>query len=351
MSYTAPLKVIAHASRLSDWDRGHRPGPVTVEWSLTNVCQLGCDFCHFGHVHQAGPLWNRNCYDTGKMADKEVAIRAMKEMSVMGVKAVTWMGGGEPTLHPHFDEIAVNAALVGLKQGLYTNGCSLPGPRLGVIANTHDWAVVSLDYDNAEDYARAKQCDRGRFADACRSVHSLVRLGCRVSASFIIGEDNHCKMANMVSLAKDMGCRAVFRPRILHSEEEPSRSLGGMTWLCSLLSSGVLDKLSRLPNVSCDPSRFQAYLDWDGSRPYRECLGIRLNATVTPDGRVWVCPNRMGYDDSCLGDLTKESFSAIWDRHPGKWTDFSRCRVMCRLHGVNCSLAPLSTPLQDADFI
>lgn len=351
MSYTTPLKVIAHASRLSDWDRGHRPGPVTVEWSLTNVCQLGCDFCHFGHVHQAGPLWNRNRYDTGKVADKEIVLRAMKEMSAMGVNAVTWMGGGEPTIHPSFQKIIKAAKCYKLKQGLYTNGCGLSDRFLYDIADTHEWVVVSLDYDNAKDYAKAKQCDGSRFVESCQNAGNLAKLGCRVSLSFLLGEDNWQQTAGMVSLASHLGCRAVFRPRILHSEDDPSRRQGGTVWLSELLLSGILEKLSRLPNVSCDPSRFQAYLDWDGSRPYKECLGIRLNATVTPDGRVWVCPNRMGYDDSCLGDLTKELFSSIWDRHPSKWTDFSRCRVMCRLHGVNCSLSPLSTPLQDADFI
>jgi hypothetical protein len=64
-----------------------------------------------------------------------------------------------------------------------------------------------------------------------------------------------------------------------------------------------------------------------------------LNATVTPDLRVWVCPNRREFDDgSCLGDLSIESWPEVWARHPHVWTNFSTCRALCRLHPVNETL-------------
>ncbi len=76
-----------------------------------------------------------------------------------------------------------------------------------------------------------------------------------------------------------------------------------------------------------------------------------LHATITPNGRVWVCPQRRGIAGSCVGDLSRESFAMLWARHPGSWNDFSECRVMCRLHLVNEMVAPVFAQPAHAEFV
>ncbi len=103
-------------------------------------------------------------------------------------------------------------------------------------------------------------------------------------------------------------------------------------------------------DVEIDPQRFAEYRDWAG-RSYDVCHGVKLNATVTPDGRVWVCPQRRGCQGSSIGDLRVESFLALWDRHVGEWTDFSGCRVMCRLHTMNETLSDVYQKHQHQEFL
>jgi len=74
-----------------------------------------------------------------------------------------------------------------------------------------------------------------------------------------------------------------------------------------------------------------------------------LNTTITPDGRVWLCPQRRGV--SALGDLRRESFTDIWARHPRTFTVDAGCRAMCRLHPVNETLAALRTPRAHEAFV
>jgi hypothetical protein len=112
----------------------------------------------------------------------------------------------------------------------------------------------------------------------------------------------------------------------------------------------MLEALEGEPDVEIDVDRFRSYRDWQG-HGYATCYGIRLTTTVTPDGRVWVCPNRRGVTGSCLGDLRTESFSAIWSRHPGLWSSFENCRVMCRLHPVNETLAAIEAPRAHEEFV
>lgn len=351
MSYTSSLKVLAHVDRLAKWEAGLKPAPVTLEWSPSSACDSGCKFCHFKHTHVAGPLAKHRTVEVGKFSNVDVTLSAIEQAAAAGVRGIVWMGGGEPTLHPSWSGFVKFAHDCGVKQGVYTNGgrdvASDPDA-----AEALSWAVISLDYADADGYDRAKGTKPGYFERVLANSRRLIQSHpkCKVSASFVIGEDNYADVARMVSLSEDNGfAEAVFRPKILFDDANPAVREGGVDWVDAARS--FLCWAADRPGVVCDISRFVAYRDWDGRRPYASCLGIRLNGTITPDGRVWVCPNRMGFEDSCLGNLTHESFAEVWARHPGRWDDFSRCRVMCRLHGVNCSLAPLTKSLEHGEFV
>lgn len=355
MSYITPRKVLGHLDRLSAWQRGETPAPVTVEIDLSNACSLRCFGCHMAHTHQAGP-WMANPAEkpadysaTGKFADEALIRRALGEMASAGVQAVVWSGGGEPTLHPRFAAIVAHAHAQGLQQGVYTLGGHVTS-AIEAVAPCLSWAVVSLDGADAETYAAEKGVPTSRFFDACQGVQRLIAAGCSVvGVSFLLHEKNWTQALAMLGLARGLGATYVtFRPLIEVSMARPSEPVGDHWWIDQALST--LRDLAKEPDVEIDPDRFLEYADWSG-HGYPACHGIKLVTQVTPDGRVWVCPNRRGMPGSELGDLSRESFAAIWARHPGQWTDFRECRVMCRLHLTNRELAPVFETRRHEAFV
>ncbi len=351
-----PQKVFAHLDRLQAWQQGKRPAPITLEWDLSNRCTLGCDHCHFAHTHVRGP-WTGlprtipEAYaNTGDVADSSLVDRGLVEAAMAGVQAIIWSGGGEPTTHPDWQDVMAVAAHVGLQQGMYTLGGLLTPERAHVLARYASWVVVSLDAVDAETYAAEKHVGADRFAAACQGIRWLAEAGTTtIGVSFLIHEANWPRIPNMWSLARDLGARyTTFRPRIDCAPDDSTAEFLDREWITQALPS--LHAVAGLPDIECDPSRFVAYRDWTG-RSYTTCHAIKLNATITPDGRVWVCPQRRGMAESCLGDLRTESFQDLWARHPGQWTDFADCRVMCRLHGVNEQLAPVFAEYQHPAFV
>ena len=121
---------------------------------------------------------------------------------------------------------------------------------------------------------------------------------------------------------------------------------GDRSWVLQAMPSLVA--LSNAADVELDVDRFLAYTAWT-DHGYSQCHGVQLNTTITPDGRVWVCPQRRGV--SALGDLRRESFVDIWARHPRTFTVDAGCRAMCRLHPVNETLAALRTPRAHEAFV
>lgn len=355
MSYITPSKVLAHLDRLAVWRAGHRASPVTIEWDLTNVCSLGCRFCHFAHTHVKGPYASKNLIkpdgygDTGTQADLALVTRVLPELAGAEVRAIVWSGGGEPTLHPHFGSIILAARAAGLEQGMYTLGGHLSEALAAHVRTCMTWVVVSLDAHTAATYAADKGVTEARFHAACDGIRRLQGGAAVVGVSFLLHAENWRQAGHMLALARSLGASyATFRPTIETAPGHLSQIAGDRSWVTDALP--MLEEFAEESDVEIDPARFVEYRDWT-AHPYTTCYGIRLVTQITPDGRVWICPNRRGIAGSELGDLRQESFAAIWARHPGRVTEFSSCRAMCRLNLVNTVLADVEAPRVHAAFI
>lgn len=343
MTFIGPHKVFAHLDRLAGWSRGETPAPVTIEWDLSNRCPLGCQSCHFSHTHTRGPWASRDrqlpmAYTgTGDYANPAVVIRGLRQMAKAGVRGIVWSGGGEPTLHPTWTDCVDVAADAGLEQGMYTMGGLLRADTAARLAQAATWVVVSLDCVNAITYAHEKGVAPDRFEQACTGVRHLAEAqATTVGVSFLLHAKNWHQVPEMLELGRALGATyTTFRPTI---EDGPMSALATVDRAWISVALPLLEAVAQEPDVECDPSRFVSYQNWAG-RAYDVCHGVKLNATVTPDGRMWLCPQRRGIEGSQLGDLRTEAFAEIWARHPGQWTALGNCRVMCRMHQVNGVLA------------
>jgi MoaA/NifB/PqqE/SkfB family radical SAM enzyme len=347
-------KVFAHLDRLEAWRRGERPAPVTVEIDLTNVCSLGCLYCHFRHTHVAGPWANKaakpiDYADTGRLADTERFCAIFRELKAAGAEGVVFTGGGEPTLHPDFDRLVSEAHAAGLQLGMYTLGGHISEARAQLLKTIFTWVVVSLDAADATTYSAEKHVPTFRFDDACSGVKRLAGGACTVGVSFLLHADNWQQSETMLALSRELGASyTTFRPTILTDDAHLSQMVGDRDWVSQAWY--LLNHLKLHPDVEIDPPRFLEYMQWT-KHPYTTCYGIRLVTQITPDGRVWICPNRRGIAGSELGNLHQESFDAIWARHPGQWTNFAECRAMCRLHLVNKTLDVVHAPMTHEAFV
>ncbi len=355
-AYITPDKVFAHLDRLQGWRDGDKPAPVTIEWDLMNRCNLGCVGCHMAFTHVRGPLAGKQAgpegfTHTGDIADAGMVMRALSEAAAAGVEGIVWTGGGEPTLHPQFEQITNEAARLGLSQGMYTHGGHINEGRAAFIKRHFTWVVVSLDRADAESYRAYKGGGSKGFVQACAGIKNLADAdgSCTVGVSFLLDADSWQDAWRDLKLADSLGATyTTFRPMIEFDQAKPAEPAGDRAWITEALPT--LRELSRTAGVVLDVDRFLEYRDWAG-RSYQKCMGIRLNTTITPDGRVWLCPNRRGFAGSELGDLTRESFTSLWSRHPGQWEDFQQCRVMCRLHLVNERLDIIERPMEHKEFV
>ncbi|MAG24414.1 hypothetical protein CMI47_02445 [Candidatus Pacearchaeota archaeon] len=110
-------KLLKHLDKLKIIQDGKPPSPVMAHISLINACNLTCSFCCFA---------NRDLTDRLSTEKVKQALDSFKKIGVTGIE---FTGGGEPTLHPDFAEIARYAHSLGFKLGICTNGVAVGNKR------------------------------------------------------------------------------------------------------------------------------------------------------------------------------------------------------------------------------
>lgn len=356
MDYINPRqKIFFHTDRINDLrTTGNTVAPVNVEIDLSNRCSHGCAWCHFAYTHTRGPLVGKRdkpdgAIDGGDLMELDLAYEIIIHLSASGVKSVTWTGGGEPTLHPHFDEIVGVAASWGLDQGLYTHGGHIGVERAALLKEYMTFVYVSLDECTPEAFKASKGVNR--FEAVLGGIRNLVAAKGKatVGVGFLLHTGNCDDVDAMVALGKTLGVDYVqFRPIIAYDQAAPNQLVEDTAWVNRAINN--LRKHAGDPFVQADPWRFEMYRDWNGHN-YQTCNWSAMQTVITPNGKVWRCLNKREHPEALLGDLTTTNFADIWARVGGPCAVDSKCRVMCRGHIANLTLDSIMTEPVHANFV
>jgi len=143
------LKMFHYGSKLQDLKTGVISAPLHVRLKPTNKCNHKCAYC---------------CYRSKKLflselfkEDDEIPWPKMQELvcdfKQMGVKAITFSGGGEPLYYPYIAETIERLIKADIKVAVITNGSLLNGKVAKILSRGASWVRVSMDAAYASGYA------------------------------------------------------------------------------------------------------------------------------------------------------------------------------------------------------
>ena len=89
---------------------------------------------------------------------------SLPERRAMGVRAVTFSGGGDPFCYPHLLDAAQALADSKIAFAALTNGSRLSGEVAELFAHRATWLRVSIDGWDGPSYARYRGVKEGEFA-------------------------------------------------------------------------------------------------------------------------------------------------------------------------------------------
>ncbi len=329
-------KILAHLPVINEYiDTGQCSAPITVELSLTNVCNHDCPGCS-GWRKEGGLKSHLTTED---------ARRILNEIKECGAKAVTFTGGGDPTCHPDYADLIQHASSLGLDVGLITNGTLLRADLLHLIVPSCVWIRVSWDAATPDLHDEIhyngdlnilmkspkefwKVVNNTRMLCKYKETHSLkATIGC----AFLVGPQTKRDIVPFAPLARDTGVNyCQYRPFHFIKYDE-------VIW--ERMEEAKEKYQTEDFAVLFSEFKFSALKTGDMEKKYGLCHGSHFNTHIGANYKVYVCCHLMNHDFACIGDLRENSFKDIWRSSTKsqviKNIDLKKCVPLCRNDSAN----------------
>lgn len=333
------LKFLGQTDRLNAIRQGRMAAPVHVRIKPINRCNHNCWYCAY-RVDQL------HLGETMKLSDRladEKLLEIVDDLVVMGVKAVTFSGGGEPLLHKRLPDAVGRLASGGVRVATLTNGSNLKGRMADAFAEHGTWVRVSMDAWDDASYSQARGVSQGEFSKIVDCMRAFVerRSRCILGVSFIISHENHMHIRDVCALLKDVGVNHVKLAAAVVSNDAAENNRYHRKIMASVTSAieeaRVLsdDSFSVLNHYHETAERFD--------KRYRSCPFARLLTVIGADAKVYTCQDKAYAEAGLLGSIEDRSFREFWfsdeNRARLEALDPSQhCRHHCVAHDKNLAL-------------
>jgi len=206
MDVYSSLKAAYHLDKIKLLRDGKQIVPSQVQIILSDLCNQNCHFCayrsdvgfsseDFGEDTGKGFTMNPN-----RKIPTEKAIEILDDCAGLGVKAIQFTGGGEPTVHPDHVKIFAHAQGLGLKTGLVTNGVLM---KPNTVYEEMDWIRVSLDAGTQETYKQIRQ--HNGYDRVISNLSWIGQCSGVTGVGFVITKDNYNEISECCKIARDCG--------------------------------------------------------------------------------------------------------------------------------------------------
>lgn len=327
-------KVLGHVETLAAYVTGKWYPPIQVEIDLTNLCTSACPWCA-GYLERASS--KATLFAAGDVAEErwEASLAGVNslidELALLGVKSLTWTGGGDPTCHKHWLFLLEQAAYLGLENALITNGVVDSSNAVPLC----EWIRYSVDAATEKTYGE----QHGRphhFAKVLKNVRLAAErkqresLPCTIGVAMVTSTGTRHEIVEFARLWRDVP--------VDYIQYRPLLDTHGQAWFSDTAETMELIREAAAiePRVVWSEAKYAAMVR--GETGYtKRCHGIFFETAIGADGKIFPCCHFKGRDDLAIGDLNKESFTTIWRRHLEKrhFETTKDCVSMCRHYGTN----------------
>ncbi|NTV13190.1 MAG: radical SAM protein [Desulfobulbaceae bacterium] len=292
---------------------GGLPAPIHIRLKPTNRCNHRCSYCCYR---------NRELYLSELLQEEDqIPQEKMRELvadfAALGVKAVTFSGGGEPLSYPHIYETMQGLRAAQIKIATLTNGSLLVGRIAEFLATNAVWCRISMDAADAETYAALRGVKITEFTKVCDNLRNFAALPgrtCVLGVNFIVTQENCRSIYNFLAMAQELGVDNVkisgavvsTQPKengAYHAGIFPiakpqiDRAIAELT----TASFAIIDKLYR-------PETENSIYDKD----FHWCPMINFMAVVAADQQVYFCHDKAYTKNGRIGSLLGSNFRTLW---------------------------------------
>lgn len=221
MNEYSTLKAAWHGDRIQAMRMGQQAVPVNVQLIISDFCNHDCHFCayrasnglsseQFGGFDKKG----NPSHNPHRMIPTEKVREILRDAKALGVKSITWTGGGEPTAHPDHMRLFGEALDLGMECSLNTNGSVFRRGWSDVLPK-FTYIRFSIDGGTPEDYAKTRSVPIHTYRKVMENLEDLCaevdRVGsdCVVGTGYVVTPDNYAYLVRGIENIRAAGAKYV----------------------------------------------------------------------------------------------------------------------------------------------
>lgn len=306
------LKIFHYQEKLDSLtrDSGEIKAPLHIRIKPTNICNHNCSYCAY---RASNMQLGKDMVLNDKIPEKKMA-EIVEDIIEMGVKAVTFSGGGEPFCYPLLGATAQALAAGNISFAALTNGSLLKGKPAEIFAENGTWVRVSMDGWDGPSYAKFRDVPEDEFVKILKNMEKFKKIGgkCVLGANFIVNRDNADHVFEMGRRVKDLGVDSLkFSPCIVSNSGEENNEYH------SSIFNKVKEQTQRVYSDLSD-ANFEVFDTYHQSdvffnKNYNWCPYMQLQPIIAADQRVYSCHDKAyNLDSGVLGSIKNQRFKDFW---------------------------------------
>lgn len=248
---------------------------------ITEQCQLRCKHCYLGEKTNKPSIMS-----------KEDVFANLSFWKEIGGKKLCFLGG-EPTLHPYFEEIISYTQKLDYEEIVIdTNGQEIALEKLKSI-NSSSFTFIQISLDGASSDTNDKIRGKNTFDTTINTIKELKKRGYDIRIIFTVNKYNIKDYIKILSLADNLGISLVkyhIFSGIGTGKKNTQMLIEPSDWIKfhdSLLKQKGKYKTRIQVQVAYDDMRAKDMLI---KQKYDGCVGRKLDRmSIFPNGKVYIC--------------------------------------------------------------
>ena len=327
------MKIFRFKNKLDSLPResGEILPPIHIRIKPTNVCGHNCKYC----AYRADNLQLGKDMNVRDYIPKEKMMEIVDDISDMGVKSVTFSGGGDPFYYPYLLETVKRLSNTNVKFASLTNGGKLKDEIAEIFAHMAIWLRVSMDGWDDESYSHYRKVSKGEFSKIMNNMENFKKLGgkCYLGVSLIIDRENASHVYEFVGRLKNIGVNSVkISPCIVSNSglENNAYHQSIFDMVKESVRRAIADFSDR------DFEIFDSYhaLDDKFKKDYDWCPYLQILPIIGADLNIYPCQDKAyNFDEGLIGSIKDQRFKDFWFSNKSKFFKINPSEV-CNHHCV-----------------
>lgn len=300
------LKIVWHPDKLLSFAEGRITAPIYVRFKPTNKCNHHCFYCSYEPDFKD----IRNVSRRAELS-REKMMEILGDFKDMGVKAVTYSGGGEPLVYPHITETLEKTLDYNIKLSIITNGQNLKGKNAELLKQG-TWVRVSSDSPNAKIFSATRGVPEFWFYELKDNIEQFAKKKpktCELGINFVVQEKNSEYVYESIKFFRDIG--------VDHIKITPAHIPNNFFQYHAALKEKVADQVKKAKLDFKDFSIHDTYesdfnLTETDIRMYNRCYVMQTIPVIAADSNVYYCHDKAYSETGLLGSIANMSFKELW---------------------------------------